>query len=115
MFARLLLGWKTGWSLRCFELARASSLSLRRSLIVNFTARTVQGTARWGPFLFDDQLPITEWNEATVVFEGFRKFLGRKISGSMDRVTGNVGMVATAKEAAVFDYSLNCSPTQRKF
>jgi hypothetical protein len=32
-------------------------------LIVNFTARTVQGTARWGPYLFDDQLQITDWNE----------------------------------------------------
>jgi hypothetical protein len=28
--------------------------------IVNFTAKTVQGTARWGPYLFDDQIPITE-------------------------------------------------------
>jgi hypothetical protein len=36
-------------------------------LIVNFTARTVQGTARWGPYLFDDKLQITEWNEVTVV------------------------------------------------
>jgi hypothetical protein len=33
----------------------------------------------------------------------------------MDRVTGNVGMVATAKEAAAFDYSLKCTPTQRMF
>jgi hypothetical protein len=30
-------------------------------LIVNFTTRTVQGTARWGPYLFDDPLQITEW------------------------------------------------------
>jgi hypothetical protein len=32
-------------------------------LIVNFTKRTVQGTGRWGPWLFDDQLPITELTE----------------------------------------------------
>jgi hypothetical protein len=52
----------------------------------------------------------------TVVFEGFSRFLGRNISGSMDRVTGDVGMVATAKEAAgAFDYSLKCKPTQRMF
>jgi hypothetical protein len=57
-------------------------------LIVNFTKRTVQGTARWGPWLFDDQLPITELTEGTVVFEGFSKFLGMKVSGTMDRVTG---------------------------
>src|SRR5262249_25249579 len=37
--------------------------------IVKFTARTVQGTARWGPYLFDDQLPITELNEGTDVSE----------------------------------------------
>jgi hypothetical protein len=84
-------------------------------LIVNFTARTVQGTARWGPYLFDDQIQITEWNEVTVVFEDFSKFLGRNIHGSMDRVTGNVGMVATEKEAAAYDYSLKCRPTQRMF
>jgi hypothetical protein len=84
-------------------------------LIVNFTARTVQGTARWGPYLFDDKLQIIEWNEVTVVFEGFSRFLGRNIGGSMDRVTGDVGMVATAKEAAAYDYALKCRPAQRMF
>jgi hypothetical protein len=83
-------------------------------LIVNFAARTVQGTARWGPYLFDDQLQITEWNEGTIVFEGSSKFLGMKISGSMDRVTGDVGMVATA-EGTAYDYLLKCKPTQRMF
>ena len=83
-------------------------------LIVNFTARTVQGTARWGPYLFDDQLQITDWNEETVVFGGLSRFLGMKISGSMDRVTGDVGMVATA-EGEAFDYSLKCRPAQRLF
>jgi hypothetical protein len=33
----------------------------------------------------------------------------------MDRVTGSVGMLATAKEAAPFDYTLKCKPTQRMF
>jgi hypothetical protein len=37
-----------------------------------------------------------------------------KISGSMDRVTGDVGMVATA-EGEAFDYSLKCRPAQRMF
>jgi hypothetical protein len=83
-------------------------------LIVKFTARTIQGTARRGPYLFDDQLPITDWNEGTVVFEGFSKFLGMKIWGSMDRVTGDVGMVATA-EGQAYDYALKCSPAQRMF
>jgi hypothetical protein len=88
-------------------------------LIVNFTKRTVQGTGRWGPWLFDDQLPITELTEGTVVFEGFSKFLGMKVSGTMDRVTGDVGMVATTtgetKEGQAHDYALKCRPAQRMF
>jgi hypothetical protein len=83
-------------------------------IIVNFMARTIQGTARWGPYLFDDQLPITELNEGSVVFEGFSKFLGMNVRGSMDRVTGDVGMTAVG-EGNAYDYSLKCKPTQRMF
>jgi hypothetical protein len=82
--------------------------------IVNFANRTVKGTGRWGPFLFDDEIPITDSNEDTVVFRGFSKFLGMTISGSMDRVTGDVRMTATEKKGA-FDYVLKCKPTQRMF
>jgi hypothetical protein len=46
-------------------------------LIVNFTTRTVQGTARWGPYLFDDQIPITEWNEGPLSFPVTASFLVR--------------------------------------
>jgi hypothetical protein len=88
--------------------------AISMGLIVKFTARTVQGTARWGPYLFDDQLPITELNEGTVVFEGFSKFLGMRIHGSMDRVTGDVGIVATG-ESDAYDYALKCTPAQRMF
>jgi hypothetical protein len=84
-------------------------------LIVNFTNRTVQGTSRWGPYLFDDQLQIVDWNEGTVVFRGFSKFLGMTISGSMDRVTGNMRMLATQEGVSSIDYSLKCTPTQRMF
>jgi hypothetical protein len=80
-------------------------------LLINFTSRTVRGTERQGPYLFDDQLQITEWNEVTVIFRGFSQFLRMSISGSMDRMTGDVGMVATSK-AEVVDYSLKCMPTQ---
>jgi hypothetical protein len=80
-------------------------------LLINFTSRTVRGTERQGPYLFDDQLQITEWNEVTVIFRGFSQFLRMSISGSMDRMTGDVGMVATSK-AEVVDYSLKCIPTQ---
>ena len=80
---------------------------LSMDLIVNFTTRTVQGTARGGPYLFDDQLQIIEWNDITVVFRGFSQFLGMNIGGSMDRLTGDVGMLATSKTEAI-DYSLKC-------
>ena len=79
-------------------------------VIVNFTNRTVQGTSRRGHYLFDDQLPIIESNEGAIVFRGFSKWLGMTINGSIDRVTGDVGMLATAK-AQTFYYSLKCKPT----
>jgi hypothetical protein len=60
--------------------------------------------------VFDDQLQIAEWNEVIVIFQGFSKFLGKNVSGSVDRMTGDVGMVATSK-AEVVDYSLKCTPT----
>ena len=87
---------------------------LSMGLIVDFTTRTVHGTARQRPYVFDDQLQITEWNEVTVIFRGFSQFLGKNISGSMDRMTGDVGMLATSKTETI-DYSLKCTPTQRMF
>jgi hypothetical protein len=87
---------------------------LSMDLVIDFTTRTVQGTARQRPYVFDDQLQITEWNEVTVIFRGFSQFLGKNISGSMDRVTGDVGMLATSKTEAI-DYSLKCTPSQRMF
>jgi hypothetical protein len=87
---------------------------LSMDLVVDFTTRTVQGTARQRPYVFDDQLQITEWNEATVIFRGFSQFLGKNVSGSMDRMTGDVGMVATSTTQTI-DYSLKCTPAQRMF
>jgi len=84
--------------------------------IVNFMNRTVKGTAGWGPYLFDDEIPITQSNEDTVSFHGFSKFLGMTILGYMDRVTGNVEMLATEKDRDMhYDYALKCKPTQRMF
>jgi hypothetical protein len=37
------------------------------------------------------------------------------IGGFMDRVTGDVGMLATSKTGGPYDYSLKCTPTQRMF
>ena len=87
---------------------------LSMDLIVNFTTRTVVGTARQRPYVFDDQLQITEWNEVTVIFRGFSQFLGKNISGSIDRMTSDVGMLATSKTETI-DYSLKCTATQRMF
>jgi hypothetical protein len=74
------------------------------------STRTVVGTARQRPYVFDDQLQITEWNEVTVIFNGFSQLLGKNISGSMDRMTGDLGMLATSKTETI-DYSLKCTPT----
>ena len=87
---------------------------LSMDLIVNFTTRTVVGTARQRPYVFDDRLQITEWNEVTVIFRGFSQFLGKNISGSIDRMTSDVGMLATSKTETI-DYSLKCTATQRMF
>ena len=87
---------------------------LSMGLIVNFTTRTIDGTGRQRPYVFDDQLQITEWNEVTVIFRGFSQFLGKNVSGSIDRMTGDVGMLATSKTEAI-DYSLKCTATQRMF
>jgi hypothetical protein len=80
---------------------------LSMDLIVNFMTRTVVGTARQRPYVFDDQLQITEWNEVAVLFRGFSQFLGKNISGSMDRATGDLGMMATSTTQTI-DYSLKC-------
>jgi hypothetical protein len=85
--------------------------SLSMDLVVDFTTRTVQGTTRQRPYVFDDQLQITEWNEATVIFRGFSQFLGKNVSGSMDRMTGDMGMVATSTTQTI-DYSLKCTPAR---
>ena len=57
---------------------------------------------------------LPEWNEATVIFRGFSQFLDKNISGSMDRMTGDVGMLATSTTQTI-DYSLKCTPAQRMF
>jgi hypothetical protein len=83
-------------------------------LIVNFTNHTVKGTARWAPFLFDDEIPIIHSNQDTITFRGLSEFLGMKIHGSVDRVTGNVTMQALGDKWN-YSYALKCKPTQRMF
>jgi hypothetical protein len=112
--ATLTLTCKGTASIRADYPLQSKPQPLSMDLIVNFTTRTVVGTARQRPYVFDDQLQITEWNDVTVIFRGFSQFLGKNISGSMDRMTGDVGMLATSKTEAI-DYSLKCTPTQRMF
>ena len=73
---------------------------LSMGLIVNFTTRTVDGTARQRPYIFDDQLQIAEWNEVTVIFRGFSQFLGMNISGSMDRHDRRCGYAGDLKNGS---------------
>ena len=95
---------------------------LSMGLIVNFNAGTVEG--------FDlglsQNIPvkIAGINEVTVAFGGSgRYFLGGnlRMSGTIDRVTGDVGaeeVVTDAKAEKVLSrtfYSLKCRPTQRLF
>jgi hypothetical protein len=105
--ATLTLACKGTATIRAAPPLESKPHPLSMGLIVDFTTRTAHGTTRQGPYLFDDQLQIIESNEVTVVFRGFSQFLGMDISGSMDRMTGDVGMLATSKTKTI-DYSLKC-------
>jgi hypothetical protein len=91
-------------------------------IIVNFTNRTVQGFGH--PGFWDYPVKITAWNEVTVVFGGSTEFAGGSsigISGSIDRVTGDVAAtelatsIKTGKIIASTNYALKCRPAQRMF
>src|SRR5690242_18506296 len=75
---------------------------------------TVKGMAHWAPFLFDDEIPIIHSDQDTITFRGLSEFLGMKIYGSMDRVTGSVTMQALGDKWN-YSYALKCKPTQRMF
>jgi hypothetical protein len=58
--------------------------------VVNFTNRTIQGFGYPGfSGLFDFPVKITGTNEVTVAFHGSNQ-TGGSITGSIDRVTGDV-------------------------
>ena len=90
-------------------------------LIVNFNAGTVEGF----DLGFSQNIPvkITGINEVTVAFGGSGRYLigNLSMSGTIDRVTGDVGaeeVVTDAKAEKVLSrtfYSLKCRPTQRLF
>jgi hypothetical protein len=103
-----------------YVLAGQEPEQLSMGLIVNFNAGTVEG--------FDVgliQIKITGINEVTVTFGGSgRSFLSNlSMSGTIDRVTGDVDAEETMTDAKTGKmlgggrdtYSLKCRPTQRLF
>ena len=90
-------------------------------IIVNFTNRTVHGFGY--PGLSDTPVKITAFNEVLVTFNGSEASFGSKgsISGSIDRVTGDVEATwmltdaKTGKTVASMSYALKCRPAQRMF
>ena len=84
-------------------------------IIINFTARTVAG--------LDFPLKITSSDETSVFFKGSddteRTF--RTISGSIDRLTGDMKAVSIKTNKDTFislgdvAYALKCRPAQRMF
>jgi hypothetical protein len=91
------------------------------SLIVNFTAGTVQGFGY--PGLLDFPVKITGINDVTLAFGGSARFANSNaaIMGTIDRVSGDVEASSTltdtetGKTYASTGYSLKCSPKQRMF
>jgi hypothetical protein len=84
-------------------------------IVINFTARTVEGFTYPGA---NRLVKIGAVNETTVMFgtdEG-----GWEISGSVDRVTGDVAATSIwfnrdHDMTQGTEYSLKCKPTQRMF
>jgi hypothetical protein len=102
-----------------YEGAKPDPISM--SLIISFTAGTVQGFGT--PGLMDPTIKITGVNEVTVAFGGSYQVLGAadwSLNGTVDRVTGDVeasqiGTDKTGKTFASTSYSLKCRPAQRMF
>jgi hypothetical protein len=92
-------------------------------IIINFTALTITSGSKEALLGWNFPLKITSFDEATVLFEGSydTELTVRTISGSIDRVTGDVKAVSTKTDkntfASLLDvvYSLKCRPTQRMF
>jgi hypothetical protein len=93
-------------------------------IIVNFTNRTVHGFGYPGfGGLMDFPVKITGMDEVTVVFGGSdsKSAIEKSISGSIDRVTGDVEATSSAHDAKTgktltsTSYALKCRPAQRMF
>jgi hypothetical protein len=105
-----------------YEGAKPDPLSM--GLIFNFTAGTVRGFDAPGGLLAELPVKITGINEVTVAFGGNDTPLvgqQRSMSGTIDRVTGEVEATETlmdtkaGKTFSSTSYSLKCRPAQRMF
>jgi hypothetical protein len=94
-------------------------------IIVNFTARTVQGFLSPGA-LMDYPVKITAVNDVIVAFSGSEDYQQSRssvasIDGFIDRVTGDVEATSTLtatnppKTITSTTYALKCRPSQRMF
>jgi hypothetical protein len=89
-------------------------------IIVNFSARTVQGFVSPG---LEFPVKITAANDVTIEFSGYQQLPSslHSILGSIDRVTGDVEATSlitdpkTSKSISQTTYTLQCRPTQRMF
>jgi hypothetical protein len=92
-------------------------------IVINLTARTIQGfgTPGWDAYL----VTITGIDDVSITFGGSADWgpsVRNSISGSIDRVTGDMNAYAVAtdpqqagKIIVTTTYSLKCRPTQRMF
>jgi hypothetical protein len=85
-------------------------------IIVDFTNRTVQGFGF--PDSHDFPVKITGMNEVTITFHGSNQAGNMSITGSIDRVTGDVearNQAASDTFYTILRYALKCKPAQRMF
>jgi hypothetical protein len=84
-------------------------------MIVNFKNNTVDGFGYPGfSGRFDFPVKITGMNDVTVAFHGSNQ-TGGSITGSIDRVTGDVEARTQTTPDMILRYALKCRPTQRMF
>jgi hypothetical protein len=115
----LTLGCKGKTTVTTIPEAKPEPISM--GIIVNFTARTVHGFGF--PGLIDYPVRITAANDVTVAFGGHQEVWSSvsSISGSIDRVTGDVeatSMLVESKTSKIITqtaYALQCRPAQRIF
>jgi hypothetical protein len=88
---------------------------ISKGIIVNFADRTVHGFGYPGASdRFDYPVKITGMNEVIIAFHGLNHDASESISGSIDRVTGDVE-ARNDTPSAILVYTLKCKPTQRMF